>query len=120
MRNLHLLDAYRDVGADAIRAYGWTGDETCGAFLVPSPIDRAPMRVIASSGFGWDHVSVSRRNRCPNWQEMEHVKRLFFNDDEVAVQYHVAVANHINLHPHCLHLWRPLHVEIPMPPVEMV
>jgi hypothetical protein len=116
MRNLHLLDIYRDT-SKAVRAmYGSIGDHTCGAFLVPSPIDTAPMRVIASADMEWDHVSVSRTNRCPNWIEMEHVKRMFFADDETAMQLHVPVKDHINVHPHCLHLWRPQAAAIPMPP----
>lgn len=68
----------------------------------------------------WDHVSVSRRNRTPNWQEMEHVKRLFFAADEIAVQFHVAEADHISIHPHTLHLWRWTHMPIPLPPKELV
>ncbi len=98
---------------------GW-GDETCGAFLVPSPIDGARLRVIASAGGGWDHVSVSRPKRCPNWPEMDHVKRLFFDDSEVVVQFHVPAADHVNLAEFCLHLWRPQDVDVPRPPSWMV
>jgi hypothetical protein len=102
---------------EAVReAYGWEGDETCGAFNVPSPIDRQPLVIVASSDGGWDHVSVSRRNRCPNWQEMEHVARLFFRDDETAVQFHVPASDHINVHPNCLHWWRPTEQTQPLPP----
>jgi hypothetical protein len=78
------------------------------------------MRVIASADEGWDHVSVSRANRCPNWQEMEHVKRLFFKDDETAMQLHVPPSDHISVHPNCLHLWRCQSQPIPMPPKWMV
>lgn len=120
MRNLRTLDACRLTDAQIIAHYGWAGDETCGAFAIPSPIDRAEMRVVASSGEGWDHVSVSRAKRCPNWLEMDHVKRLFFNDSEVAVQFHVPVAKHISAHPFCLHLWRPHAIDIPLPPESMV
>lgn len=120
MRNLSLLDIYRYSGPDIMALWGWAGDETCGCFHLPSPVDQAPMRVIASSEGGWDHVSVSRRNRCPNWTEMEHVKRLFFRDDETAMQLHVPPADHINCHPYCLHLWRPQGIEIPRPPAIMV
>ncbi len=119
MRNLRLLDAFRET-QDAIAHWGWDGDETCGMFHIPSPIDKAPMRIVASAGGGWDHVSVSRQNRCPNWPEMEHVKRLFFKDDETAMQLHVPPSDHISIHPYCLHLWRPLAVEIPRPPSIMV
>lgn len=91
-----------------------------GAFLAKSPIDGGELRIIASSDLGWDHVSVSRVNRPPNWPEMSFVKRLFFRDDETAMQLHVPVSDHINCHPNCLHLWRPHDAEIPRPPAEMV
>lgn len=114
------VNEYRSFDAEIIDHYGWAGDDTCGVFLVPSPIDKAGMRVVASSGEGWDHVSVSRRNRCPNWNEMEYIKRMFFKDDEAAMQIHVPPSDHINLHPYCLHLWRPLDADIPRPPGWMV
>jgi hypothetical protein len=120
MRNLNLLNAWRLTDPAIIRHWGWAGDETCGAFELPSPIDKSGLRVVASSGEGWDHVSVSRVNRCPNWQEMEYVKRMFFRDNETAMQLHVPPSDHLNLHPHCLHLWRPLDQEIPRPPAIMV
>jgi hypothetical protein len=117
VRDLRALDDYR---IDATQSHGWSGDGTCGAFRIPSPIDQAALTIIASAGFGWDHVSVSRSKRCPNWVELDFVKRLFFADDEVAVQFHVPGKDHINLHPNCLHLWRPQTQEIPLPPAEFV
>jgi hypothetical protein len=117
MRDLNTLNNYR---INATRAYGWNGDGTCGAFSLPSPIDGQALLVIASSSRGWDHVSVSRTNRCPNWPEMEFVKRKFFKNDETAMQLHVPVDDHFNRHPYCLHLWRPLQSEIPRPPGWMV
>lgn len=119
MRDLSLLDAFRLVGVE-LQIYGVRGDGTCGVFALKSPIDAQPLRVIASSGEGWDHVSVSRTNRTPNWLEMEHVKRAFFRDDECAMQLHVPAKEHINCHPYCLHMWRPHGVEIPRPPNIMV
>lgn len=94
--------------------------EDGGAFMVPYLKHGVTLRVIASFGCGWDHVSVSLPNRCPNWLEMEHVKRLFFRDDEAAMQLHVPPSEHINHHQHCLHIWRPHGVDIPMPPAWMV
>lgn len=78
------------------------------------------MTVVASSDMGWDHVSVSRTNRCPNWIEMDFIKRMFFDDNEVCMQLHVASADHISDHPYCLHIWRPKTHSIPMPPSWMV
>lgn len=119
MRLLSLLDAFRDSEWER-RCWGFDGDDVGGAFKVKSCIDGGELRIVASAGMGWDHVSISRANRCPNWPEMEQVKRLFFRDDEVAMQLHVPPAEHISAHPHCLHIWRPQDAEIPMPPSIMV
>lgn len=119
MRNLHTLDGYRMMQAEQ-NIYGVSGDSTCGCFAMPSPIDGQSLKIVASSGQGWDHVSVSRSSRCPNWIELEFVKRKFFNDDETAMQLHIPSSEHINLHPHTLHLWRPQQGDIPRPPQEFV
>lgn len=116
MRNLNELNRYRRTDRAVMELWGWIGDEGNGAFRVPSPIDKRFMTVIASNGQGWDHVSVSRETRCPNWIEMDHVKRLFFNEDETAVQFHVPSTDHVNLHRFCLHLWRCQDTEFPRPP----
>lgn len=115
MRNLRDLDRYRDTSPEVLRHYGWAGDHTCGAFLVPSVTDGQPLRVIASAGEGWDHVSVSRRNRCPNWPEMKKVYEMFLLPDEVAMQLHLPTERNINHHRYCLHIWRPHETEIPLP-----
>ena len=121
MRDLSELDVFRLTSPELLRFYGWSGDSTCGAFVIPSPVDRKPLHVIAAADLGWDHVSVSRPNRTPTWGEMEHIKRLFFRDDEAAMQLHVPVAQHISLHPNVLHIWRPHgHPPIPLPPPLMV
>lgn len=120
MQDLSTLERYRLTDKSVIERWGWTGDDTCGAFTVPSPIDRATLTIIASAGEGWDHVSVSRKNRCPNWTELEHVKRLFFLPDETAVQFHVPSADHVNNHPNCLHLWRCRDQPFPRPPSLLV
>ena len=104
MRDLRLLVAFRQRAAE-IAYYGVEGDETCGMFKVP--FLSYELAVIASSGDGWDHVSVSLPTRTPTWAMMEHVKRLFFRPDETAMQLHVPPHEHINTHEHCLHLWRP-------------
>lgn len=122
MKNLRSpeINRYRATAME-LQFAGRRGNESAGCFIVPSPTDRQDLRVIAASGEGWEHVSVSRSSRCPNWPEMEHVKRLFFHDDEVCMQLHVATAEHISFHPYCLHIWRPIDgSEIPLPPAWMV
>jgi hypothetical protein len=125
MRNLRHLDHYRITDRDTLTiTHGWAGDHTCGAFRLKSPTDGAELLVLASTGSGWDHCSVTRGGRqggrCPNWTEMEYVKRMFFEDNELAVQFHLPVDEHINLHPNCLHLWRSQEFEFGLPPREMV
>src|SRR3990167_10213238 len=100
--------------------WGWFGNETAGMFMVPSPPEGRGIAVGASSGEGWDHVSVSRPNRCPNWPEMEFIAGLFFEDGETAMQLHVPSSDHVNNHPYCLHWWRPHAAVIPRPPAIMV
>lgn len=84
-----------------------------GVFFIPCQSNR--LRVIASDGEGWDHVSVSLANRCPNWDEMKLVKELFFRDDEPAFQIFPAKKNYRNCHPFCLHWWRPQREQMPLP-----
>ncbi len=91
-----------------------------GAYLIRHNPTNVQLRVIASHGGGWDHVSVSLPKRCPNWTEMEFIKRMFFGADEIAMQLHVEPKDHISIHSNCLHIWRPQNAEIPMPPSLMV
>lgn len=119
MRDLRSLNEHRT----ADQPPNWSENldpSRFGVFRVPSPIDRAPMRIIATASGGWDHVSVSRHKRCPNWSEMSFVATLFFEDDEAAFQLHVPRADHRNLAATCLHWWRPHNVAIPRPPSEFV
>lgn len=115
MKNLSMVSAYCFMGGA-----GADG----GAYSVPSPKDGKPLTIIASIGFGWDHVSVSRKDRVPNWYEMEHVKRMFFEDHECAMQLHPPLDDYvdgsIHGHPNCLHLWKSHNEPIPRPPKWMV
>lgn len=70
---------------------------------------------IAGDAFGWEHVSVSRQDRCPTWDEMCQVKDLFWDEDDCVIQYHPPKSEYVNNHKYCLHLWRPIGVELPMP-----
>lgn len=107
------------------------GDK-CGVFFIrsaPSPGDH--LLVIASDGEGWtvdfpppsfEHVSITVKRggkeagRCPTWEEMDYVCRLFWGPEETVLQYHPPLTKKVNHHPHCLHLWKPIGVDIPVPP----
>jgi hypothetical protein len=91
-----------------------------GLFYVP--FRTAMLKVIACDGLetGWDHVSVSLPNRCPNWEEMCHVKSLFWDDEDTVMQFHPPKSEYVNNHPYCLHLWRPVGKAVELPPSILV
>ena len=91
-------------------SYGLTG-----AFFIKGP-QGAPLVIIASDGLGWEHVSVSTRDRCPTWEEMCFVKDLFWSQDECVLQFHPPKTDYINHHPYCLHLWKRPGVNEELPP----
>jgi len=70
MIDLTDLDRYRLSDRAVMSYYGWAGDGTCGVFSVPSLGQGRMLHVIASSGGGWDHVSVSKNKKPPTWAEM--------------------------------------------------
>jgi len=76
--------------------------------------------VIASNGGSWEHVSVSLKNRTPNWKEMCFIKDLFWDEEDCVIQYHPPKSKYVNNHKNVLHLWRPMNIDIPMPPLIMV
>lgn len=86
-----------------------------GAFIIECP---HKLLCIVSDQLGWDHISVSvyKKKRCPDWQEMCFIKKKFFKDSETVIQYHPPEKDNINVHYYTLHLWRPQNEIIPMPP----
>lgn len=99
-------------------AYG-AGDEFNGTFVIKLKHSQV-VRVIASNGMGWEHVSVSREDRCPTWDEMCQIKAMFWDDSDCVIQYHPPASEYVNLHKNCLHLWRPIGIDLPMPDSIMV
>ena len=125
----------------------WSDDSLgmAGLFLVPYPMaERSPegfplfLYILSSDGSEWDlpgldweHVSVSVKmapfeggvveaNTLPTWSDLDFVKDLFWRPEETVIQLHVPKSEHVNCHPHCLHLWRPLGVDLPRPPACVV
>ena len=64
----------------------------------------------------WEHVSVSGEDRTPTWEEMCHVKRLFWEDHECVIQLHPPASAYDERHPHVLHLWRDMRRRLKLPP----
>jgi len=113
------LDVYRiregDYGSD--ESYGMAG-----AFRLFSP-KQVPLLVMSSGIDGvtrWEHVSVSCQDRPPTWDEMCFVKDLFWREDETVIQYHPARNDYVNFHPYTLHMWKPMGVNVPLPPTLLI
>ncbi len=86
-----------------------------GAFFVPVTRARTVIKVIASDGMGWEHVSASLPDRCPTWSEMSALKSIFWDDEDCVVQFHPPRSEYVNNHPFCLHMWRSTEMEFPLP-----
>lgn len=69
---------------------------------------------------GWEHVSVSCRNRTPTWEEMQTVKELFWADDETVLQFHPRRDKYVNCHPFVLHMWKRGGQDHELPPRELI
>jgi hypothetical protein len=103
---------------------------TYGAFYIPHPEKgHLKFEIIAADGKEvgdhWEHVSakvsdINGRLRTPGWAEMDYLKSLFWEPDEVVVQYHINGADKVNNHPNVLHLWRNATLPFPQPPTIFV
>lgn len=119
-------------------SWGYHPGEWYGAFTVKCP-GRRQLLILASPGDPgvwpfpgppWEHVSVSildteagnrgRTDTTPTWEEMSWVKWLFWGPGECVVQFHPPESEYVNYHAGCLHLWKPVGVDIPLPPAAAV
>ena len=92
-----------------------------GMFVVMGPCGRK-LRMMVDDGHsepdasGWEHVSVSIEGKHPpNWEEMNWVKEQFWRDSETVLQFHPKKSEYVNIHPNCLHLWRVVAFDHPLP-----
>jgi hypothetical protein len=120
--SLHVPNQYRLRAHPRLASSDEDGNN--GAFALPPLFADRQLAVVASDGLGWEHVSVhvNRKDgpRTPTWDEMCHVKAIFWDEDDVVVQFHPRRADYVNFHAHTLHLWRPVGVEFPTPHPVMV
>ena len=95
------------------------GDDGFNGIYV-DPVERKNFFFVFSWGQGWEHLSVSQRNKTPSWDIMCRIKNVFWGEDEVCVEYHPKKEDYVNLHPHCLHIWKEVGKEFPTPPSILV
>lgn len=84
------------------------------------PVNRKRYLFVFSWGGDWEHLSVSTPSHCPSWETMCKMKDIFWNEDECCIEYHPAKKDYVNMHPYCLHIWKPMKQEIPTPPTIFV
>lgn len=56
-------------------------------------------------GKRWVHLSCSRRKKEPSYYDLCEAKEQFLGPDSLAMLLFVPTDEHVNIHPHCLHLW---------------
>jgi hypothetical protein len=114
MKDLTCIEQYRLRDRERL-IYGANGDSGNGIFKVF--VSGKSFICIASNGGGWDHISITRNNgKLPTWEEMCAIKDIFFDEEEVVVQYHPKKSEYVNIHEGCLHLWKPTIAQMPTPP----
>lgn len=88
-----------------------------GFFSIPE----RQLKVIASDGMGWEHVSVStfKGRKLPTWYDLVFVKNLFWNPDETIIQFIPKESEHRSI-GEVLHLWKKSGSEYELPPSIMV
>ena len=69
-----------------------------------------------TSAQGWEHVTVSGKNKVPEWNIMCKVKEIFWEDEECCIEYHPRKSQYVNNNENCLHIWKPIGVKLPEPP----
>lgn len=95
---------------------GHRGDRQNGLLAIP----KRELKVIFSDGGGWQHVSASHPDRCPSWETMCWLKDQFWGPELTVLQFHPPRSAYVNVHPFCLHLWRPVGQLIALPPTWML
>lgn len=81
---------------------------------------RDGLRVLVSTadfedGRDWMHVSLSRADRLPSFDDLKFAKSVFVGDQRYAYQVFPPTEKYINIHPFVLHLWSPLTGAPPLP-----
>jgi len=51
------------------------------------------------------HISISRPDRYPDWDEIVEVKLHFFGDDKDAMMVIPKTKDYVNISENCFHIW---------------
>lgn len=105
----------------------FVANDNKGWFRIPHyELQNHFFNTLADDVDGWQHVLVTvfengrRPERCPTWEEMCFIKSIFWDDEETVMQLHPPKSEWVSNHPYCLHLWKPVNADIPVPPSHRV
>ena len=118
MSNWNFINQHRcRIATPTVPAFYCTDDSAGWNGMFRLPISGQIVRVVASDGEGWRHVSVSVEfdSRPPTWAMMCKIKDLFWDDEDVVIQYHPRKSEYVNNAVNCLHLWQPYDGKSPLP-----
>ncbi len=68
-----------------------------------------PLRALVSKDNGRWHISVSRHDRYPTWDEIKAARYDLLPNDIYMAQILPPKEKFINVHPNCFHLWEVPH-----------
>lgn len=83
------------------------------------PVTRKRYWCKFTSALGWEHVAVSpqpQRGKTAEWDVMCKIKDIFWEEEECCIEYHPRKSQYVNNNETCLHIWKPLNIELPEPP----
>src|SRR3954471_20369720 len=86
---------------------------TQGSFLESAGWQHIPTRLVVSAGIEdtgrWGpllHISMSYPDHDPTWEEIKVLREAFFPMDTDVAMILPRMADFVNVHPHCFHLWQ--------------
>lgn len=72
-------------------------------------VNKNGLRVIISAGVfegrEWIHLSVSRKDWIPSWDDLRKVKVDFLGPDSYAYTVYPPASEYVNIHEKCLHIY---------------
>jgi len=63
------------------------------------------LKIIESIDNGFHHVSVSRNDRLPSWDELKYIRYKYCDPDKFYVMVFPPEQYYVNIHQFCFHLW---------------
>lgn len=92
------VNVFESDPSGTVRSYkvGRLGKRT-GLFVLAS--------IVTHEDQAWYHVSFSKPDKTPSYQDMAWVKDIWIGPDRSAFQLFPKKEEHVNIHEKCLHLW---------------